>query len=96
VSTVKRQILIACATFAAALGSIAVASTAAADTCPYGTVARFNGVCTSGKGGSPPPPIVVPPQGAEIVTAPGSFPTINGIPCNDAHANTCWAFQQQG
>jgi hypothetical protein len=93
---VKRGILIACCTFATALGSLAVASPAAADGCPYGTVPRFNGVCTSGQGGAPPPPgITVPPQGAEVVTMPGQLATVNGIPCNQQHFGTCYAMSQQ-
>ena len=91
-----RGILIACCTFATALGSLAVASPAAADGCPYGTVPRFNGVCTSGQGGAPPPPgITVPPQGAEVVTMPGQLATVNGIPCNQQHFGTCYAMSQQ-
>jgi hypothetical protein len=93
---VKRRILIACCTFVTVAGSIAVASPAQAE-CPYGTVpTRFEGVCTKGQGGSPPPGIVVPPQGAQVAVAPGSIPTLNGIPCNDSNANTCWAMAQQG
>jgi hypothetical protein len=93
---VTRGILIACCTFATALGSLAVASPAAADGCPYGTVPRFNGVCTSGQGGAPPPPgITVPPQGAEVVTMPGQLATVNGIPCNQQHFGTCYAMSQQ-
>jgi hypothetical protein len=93
---VKRGILIALCTFATAFGSLAVASPAQAEGCPYGTVQRFDGVCTNGPGGAaPPPPIVIPPQGAEIVTAPGSFATINGIPCNAKHWGTCFAMSQQ-
>ena len=92
----KRGILITCCTFATALGSLAVASPAAADGCPYGTVPRFNGVCTSGQGGAPPPPgITVPPQGAEVVTMPGQLATVNGIPCNQQHFGTCYAMSQQ-
>ena len=92
----KRGNLIACCTFATALGSLAVASPAAADGCPYGTVPRFNGVCTSGQGGAPPPPgITVPPQGAEVVTMPGQLATVNGIPCNQQHFGTCYAMSQQ-
>jgi hypothetical protein len=92
---VKRRILIASCTFAVFLGSLAVASPAGA-TCPYGTVQRFEGVCTKGQGGAPPPdPIVIPPQGADVVTAPGSFATINGIPCNQKHQGTCIAMSQQ-
>jgi hypothetical protein len=91
---VKRALLITCCTFVSVLGSLAVAAPAVAD-CPYGTVARFNGVCTGGQGGAPPPPgVTVPQQGAEVFTSPGSFPTINGIPCNERHASTCYALQQ--
>jgi hypothetical protein len=93
---VKRTILVACCTFATVVGSLVVASPAAADSCPYGTVQRFDGVCTNGQGGAaPPPPIVIPPQGADVVTAPGSFPTINGIPCTEKHFGTCFAMSQQ-
>ncbi len=92
----KRGILTAVCTFATVLGSAGVASPAAANSCPYGTVPRFDGVCTSGQGGAPPPPpIVIPPQGADVVTAPGSFATINGIPCNQKHLGTCIAMSQQ-
>jgi hypothetical protein len=94
---VKRRILIACCTFAAAAGSIAVASPATADTCPWGTVARFDGVCTQGQsGGGPPVGITVPQQGAAgVVNMPGQFPTVNGIPCNEQHWHTCYAMSQQ-
>jgi hypothetical protein len=93
---VKRAILVCSGTLATVLGSLAVASPATADGCPYGTVARFDGVCTSGQGGAPPPPgITVPPQGAEVVTMPGQFQTINGIPCNQQHVVTCYAMSQQ-
>jgi hypothetical protein len=93
---VKRGILIASCTFAAVVGSLAVASPAASNTCPYGTVQRFEGVCTKGQGGAPPPdPIVIPPQGADVVVAPGSIGTINGIPCNQKHWATCYAMSQQ-
>jgi hypothetical protein len=94
---VKRGILIACATLATALGPLAVAAPAAADGCPYGTVpTRFPGVCTQGQAGAPPPAgITVPPQGAEVATMPGQFPTVNGIPCNQQHFATCYAMTQQ-
>ena len=92
----KRGILIAFCTVAAALGSLAVASPATANTCPYGTVQRFEGVCTKGEGGvGPPLPIVIPPQGADVAIAPGSIGTINGIPCNQKHLGTCIAMSQQ-
>ncbi len=93
----KRGILITCCTVATALGSLAVASPAAADGCPYGTVpTRFPGVCTQGQAGSSAPPaITVPPQGADVVTMPGQFPTVNGIPCNEQHFATCYAMSQQ-
>jgi uncharacterized membrane protein len=92
---VNRPILIACA-FAAALGSIAVAAPASADSCPWGTVARFDGVCTQGQsGGAPPPGITVPQQGSEIVTMPGQFATVNGVPCTQEHFAVCYAMSQQ-
>ena len=93
---VKRAILVGCGTLATVLGSLTVASPAAADGCPYGTVQRFNGVCTSGQGGAPPPVgITVPQQGADIVSAPGQLPTVNGIPCTEKHFSTCYAMSQQ-
>jgi hypothetical protein len=93
---VKRPILIACCTVAVALGPLAVAAPAAADGCPWGTVARFDGVCTQGQsGGAPPPGITVPQQGSEIVSMPGQFATVNGVPCNQEHFATCYAMSQQ-
>jgi hypothetical protein len=93
---VKRQILLAC-TFAVAMGSIAVAAPASADTCPWGTVPRFDGVCTQGQsGGAPPAGITVPPQGADVVSLPGQFATVNGVPCNQDHFATCYAMSQNG
>jgi hypothetical protein len=92
----KRAILVGCATLATVFGSLAVASPAAADSCPYGTVARFDGVCTQGQGGAPPPVgITVPQQGASVVTMPGQLPTVNGIPCTEQHFATCYAMSQQ-
>jgi hypothetical protein len=93
---VNRAILVGCATLATVFGPLAFASPAAADGCPYGTVARFDGVCTQGQsGGGPPVGTTVPPQGAETVTMPGQFQTINGIPCNQEHFTTCYAMSQQ-
>jgi hypothetical protein len=93
---VNRAILVGCATLATVFGPLAVASPASADACPYGTVARFDGVCTSGQGGAPPPPgITVPQQGADVVSLPGQFATVNGIPCTDAHFAVCYAMSQQ-
>jgi hypothetical protein len=92
---VKRGILIGCSAVAMALAPLAVAAPASADGCPWGTVSRFEGVCTSGQGGSPPPPIVVAPQGSQPTQMPGQFPTINGIPCNQRHVATCFAMAQQ-
>jgi hypothetical protein len=92
---VKRAILIACCTVATAMGSLAVASPASA-TCPYGTVPRFDGVCTQGQAGGPPPAgITVPPQGSDPVMMPGQFAQVNGIPCNQEHFATCYAMSQQ-
>ena len=91
----KRAILVGCATLATALGSLAFASPASADGCPYGTVARFDGVCTQGQsGGTPPPGITVPQQGADVVSLPGQFATVNGIPCTQEHFGTCYAMSQ--
>jgi hypothetical protein len=91
----KRAILVGCATLATVFGSLAVASPAAAGACPYGTVARFDGVCTQGQsGGAAPPGITVPPQGADVVSLPGQFPTVNGIPCTQEHFGTCYAMSQ--
>jgi hypothetical protein len=94
---VKRVILLGCCALATVVGSLAPASPAAADDCPYGTLpTRFPGVCTAGQGGgAPPAAIVVPPQGADITTPPGQFATINGIPCNQQHFATCYAMSQQ-
>ena len=92
----KRRILLACCTFATAMGAIVVAPSASADSCPWGTVPRFDGVCTQGQsGGAPPPGITVPPQGADIVALPGQFATVNGVPCNQEHFATCYAMSQQ-
>lgn len=98
----KRGILVACCALATVLGSIAVASPAAADSCPYGTVAtRFPGVCTQGQAGSAPPGVVVPPNvGASpatpIVPPGGGLATVDGIPCNQNHIGTCIALEQNG
>jgi hypothetical protein len=93
---VKRRILIACCTLATAVGPLVVAAPASANTCPYGTVPRFDGVCTQGQAGGPPPAgITVPPQGADPVMMPGQFPQVNGIPCNQEHFATCYAMSQQ-
>ena len=95
----KRTLLIVGCTLATAMGSLTFASPAMADGCPFGTVQRFNGVCTSGQGGaSAPPAIIAPPQGTgggpQIVNAPGNFSTVNGIPCNEQHYGTCLALTQ--
>ncbi len=66
-------------------------------TAPFPT--RFPGVCTQGVGGGGPAAITVPVQGsssADVAQLPNQLPTINGIPCNLEHANTCWAMQQPG
>jgi hypothetical protein len=92
---VKRRILIACCAVAIPMGTLAVAAPASA-TCPWGTVARFDGVCTQGQsGGGPPAGITVPPQGADIVSLPGQFAQVNGIPCTQEHYATCYAMSQQ-
>ena len=93
----KRRILIACCTFATAMGTIAVAAPASANTCPWGTVPRFDGVCTQGQsGGGPPAGVTVPTQGgADINSQPGQFAQVNGIPCTQEHFATCYAMTQQ-
>jgi hypothetical protein len=94
--SVKRRILIACCTAATAMGTIAVAAPASANTCPWGTVPRFDGVCTQGQsGGGPPVGVTVPQQGADIVSQPGQFAQVNGIPCTQEHFATCYAMSQQ-
>ena len=94
----KRGILLACCTVATVMGSLAVASPAAANGCPYGTVpTRFPGVCTQGQAqSSAPPAITVPPSGAEVSAPPpgGGFQSVNGIPCNQQHLGTCIALTQ--
>jgi hypothetical protein len=96
VEAVKRRILIACCAVAIPMGTLAVAAPASANTCPWGTVPRFDGVCTQGQsGGGPPAGIIVPPQGADIVSLPGQFAQVNGIPCTQEHFATCYAMSQQ-
>ena len=93
---VKRRLLIACCAFASVAGSLVVAAPASATTCPWGTVPRFDGVCTQGQsGGSPPVGVTIPQQGSDPVMMPGQFATINGIPCNQEHFATCYAMSQQ-
>jgi hypothetical protein len=96
---VKRGILVACCTFATVMGSLAVASPASADGCPYGTVpTRFPGVCTEGQAGSEAPPaIIVPPSGSSGPVDPGGgFASVDGIPCNPKHSGTCIGLSQNG
>ncbi|GAC1407366.1 MAG: hypothetical protein NVSMB60_27740 [Mycobacterium sp.] len=101
-AVVKRGILVACATFATVMGSVAVAAPASA-TCPYGTVqTHFSGVCTGGQAGSgAPAQVVVPPSvsagGADVSSLPGSgLTSVDGIPCTPQHQGTCIALQQSG
>jgi hypothetical protein len=93
---VKRRILLACCTLATAMGPFVVAAPASADTCPYGTVPKFDGVCIAGQGSAPPPALTVPPQGADVVALPGQYATVNGVPCNQEHFATCYAMSQNG
>jgi len=81
---------------ALSLGSVVVASPAAADGCPYGTVAtHFNGVCVSGQGGGQAPPAVVNPENVSSGGPPGSaFSSVDGVPCNPNHASSCIGLSQ--
>jgi hypothetical protein len=94
--TARRKVLIAGGVAAIFLGPLAVASPAAADGCPYGTVpTRFSGVCTSGVAGgiqnSPPsvnaPDLPGPPPGSP-------FATVDGIPCTPEHLGACIGLSQ--
>jgi hypothetical protein len=82
----------------------ALATSAPALACPYGTVAsHFSGVCVSGPAGGGAPQ-AVPPQtgnsganGAQITQSVGGLQTVNGIPCTPQHLGTCIGLiQSQG
>lgn len=94
--TLNRAILIGVCSAAIGLGPLVVAPSASAD-CPYGTVpTRFPGVCTSGvSGGAPSGPTVPIPAGAPSSTGQDAsgFTTVDGIPCNSAHASECIGLQ---
>jgi hypothetical protein len=97
--TLKRAILMGVCAAAVGLGPLAIASSASADgSCPYGTVpTRFSGVCTSGVAGGAPsgPTVPIPPGSSSSSGPPGTgFTTVDGIPCNSAHASTCIALSQ--
>jgi hypothetical protein len=96
---VKRRIVAFGCAAAFAAAPLVMASPAAAKDCPYGTVPRFDGVCTQGQaGGFGAPGVVVPPQagsaGAVVVNNPNGFGTVNGIPCNQQNMGTCIGLQQ--
>lgn len=83
---------------AMAFASFPVVFASPASACPYGTTERFPGVCVNGaaQGGIPQavvPPAAAPPS-AEVVTPPGEFPRVNGIPCTPENYGKCIALQQ--
>lgn len=93
---VKRGILLVVS--AAALGAAPLVLAAPASACPYGTVERSAGVCTSGgqAGGPVIPPQAAPP-GAVITGGGDEFQRVNGIPCTPENYGTCIALiQSQG
>lgn len=95
--TVKRAIVaFGCAAVFVAAPLVA-ASPAVAKECPYGTSARFEGVCTAGGPGMRGGP-VIPPQasapGPVVSNNPAGVGSVNGIPCTPQHYGTCIAMQQ--
>jgi hypothetical protein len=98
--TMKRGILVFGCAAAFAAAPLAVAPSAVAKECPYGTVATsFDGVCVQGQaGGFGAPGSVLPPQasppGADIVANPNQIPSVEGIPCTPQHCGTCIGLQQ--
>jgi hypothetical protein len=93
--TVKR-LLIGAGAVVLTSGSLVFAAPASAD-CPNGTVpTRFPGVCTAGQSGGQQIPQAIGPSDVTTNFQPNQIPTMNGIPCNLWHANTCWAMAQNG
>jgi hypothetical protein len=93
---VTRGIVLFGSAAAIAMGPLVVASPAAADTCPWGTVqTRFEGVCAPGMAGNP---AVSPagPSANDVVTNPGQVGSVSGIPCTPEHYGTCLALSQSG
>jgi hypothetical protein len=71
------------------------ASSASAQTCPYGTSpTKWPGVCA--KSGSNAPAFLPPgstPAG-QVVQRPNELPSVNGIPCTPEHLSTCIGISQ--
>lgn len=91
----KHAVLVGAVAASAVLGQLAVAAPADAKRCPSGTVqSKFEGVCVKGGSSGAAPPVMAPAGGPQVVTRPGQYPTVNGIPCNDEHYGTCLALMQ--
>jgi hypothetical protein len=83
--------LLAVSVFAIAFGSLVEAAPASADDgCISTSSVGYTVTCSTGGSTS-------------IHTAPvitggsgGGFPSVNGIPCNQAHFSTCYGMQQNG
>ena len=97
---VKRGILVFGCAVAFAAGTLAIASPATADSCPWGTSERFPGVCVNGSSGRSAQTVIAPPQssaGDPVVSAdPGGTGSVNGVPCTPEHYGTCYGMQQNG
>lgn len=95
VSVMRGFVFFGCAA-AIAAGPLVVASPAAAQGCPWGTVqTRFDGVCTAGGPGNP----AASPSGPSLNTVqggPGQVGSVNGVPCTPEHYGTCLAMSQGG
>ena len=89
-----RQLLVGGSVVVVGLGSLALASPAAAD-CPEGTFAsNFGEVCSGGPSFSTPPapPLVIP---RTVSGSPGSpFLFVAGMACNSARWANCMAWIQ--